>query len=226
MTEIKAALDKLSPELEQWVSHQLSMQELAVDSAPELKQLFAVSALLCRTVARQPALIQDFGTGNVSQPLVPDLQGVNEAEAMRLLRQYRNAGLCRVLADDVLRAQPIATALARVSALADALINAAYGWAWRELAGQWGEPLDADGSVMPMLILGMGKLGGGELNFSSDIDLIFIYPENGNTSGGRRSCENQQFYTKLGQKIISLLHQVTGDGFVYRVDMRPAAIWR
>ena len=220
MTEIKAALDKLSPELEQWVSHQLSMQELAVDSAPELKQLFAVSALLCRTVARQPALIQDFVTGNVSQPLVPDLQGVNEAEAMRLLRQYRNAGLCRVLADDVLRAQPIATALARVSALADALINAAYGWAWRELAAQWGEPLDADGSVMPMLILGMGKLGGGELNFSSDIDLIFIYPENGNTSGGRRSCENQQFYTKLGQKIISLLHQVTGDGFVYRVDMR------
>ena len=220
MTEIKAALDKLSPELAQWVSHQLSMQELAVDSAPELKQLFAVSALLCRTVARQPALIQDFVTGNVSQPLVPDLLGVNEAEAMRLLRQYRNAGLCRVLADDALRAQPIATALARVSALADALINAAYGWAWRELAGQWGEPLDADGSVMPMLILGMGKLGGGELNFSSDIDLIFIYPENGNTSGGRRSCENQQFYTKLGQKIISLLHQVTGDGFVYRVDMR------
>lgn len=220
MTEIKAALDKLSPELDQWVSHQLSMQELAVDSAPELKQLFAVSALLCRTVARQPALIQDFVTGDVSQPLVPDLQGVNEAEAMRLLRQYRNAGLCRVLADDLLRAQPIATALARVSALADALINAAYCWAWRELAGQWGEPLDADGSVMPMLILGMGKLGGGELNFSSDIDLIFIYPENGNTSGGRRSCENQQFYTKLGQKIISLLHQVTGDGFVYRVDMR------
>lgn len=220
MTEINAAFDQLSPELEQWVSHQLSMQELADDSAPELKQLFAVSALLCRTVARQPALIQDFVTGNVSQPLVPDLQGVNEADAMRLLRQYRNAGLCRVLADDVLRAQPIATALARVSALADALINAAYSWAWHELAAQWGEPRDAQGNIMPMLILGMGKLGGGELNFSSDIDLIFIYPENGNTSGGRRSCENQQFYTKLGQKIITLLHQVTGDGFVYRVDMR------
>lgn len=220
MTEMNAAVAPISPELQQWVSHQLTMQALAVDTPPEVSQLFAASALLARTVARQPALINDLVSGSVSQSLVPDLQGVSEADAMRLLRQYRNAGLCRVLADDLLRAQPIATALARVSALADALINAAYDWAWRELAVQWGEPRDAHGSVMPMLILGMGKLGGGELNFSSDIDLIFIYPENGNTSGGRRSCENQQFYTKLGQKIISLLHQVTGDGFVYRVDMR------
>ncbi len=73
---------------------------------------------------------------------------------------------------------------------------------------------------MPLLILGMGKLGGGELNFSSDIDLIFTYPHNGETSGGRRSVENQQFFTKLGQKLISALHQVTADGFVFRVDMR------
>jgi glutamate-ammonia-ligase adenylyltransferase len=104
--------------------------------------------------------------------------------------------------------------------LADELINLAYQWAWQELAPQWGQPLDSSGQVMPLLILGMGKLGGGELNFSSDIDLIFVYPHNGDTSGGRRSTENQQFYTKLGQKIILLLNQVTADGFVYRVDMR------
>jgi len=220
MTEANSLLVPASAELQQWVSHQFAMQGLDVDAQPELAQLFAVSALVCRTVARQPALITDLITGNISQPLVPELTGVTESEALRLLRQYRNAGLCRVLADDLLRAQPVALALARVSGLADALINAAYGWAWQELAAQWGEPHDAQGVVMPMLILGMGKLGGGELNFSSDIDLIFIYPANGNTSGGRRSCENQQFYTKLGQKIISLLHQVTGDGFVYRVDMR------
>ena len=209
-----------SPALQQWVSHQLEMQGFSAEAMPELAQLFAASALLCRTVARQPEVISDLVSGNQSQPLAPDLTGKTEAEAMSLLRQYRNAGLCRVLADDLLRAQPVTTALARVSALADALINKAYHFAWHELALQWGEPRDAHGVVMPMLILGMGKLGGGELNFSSDIDLIFIYPENGNTSGGRRSCENQQFYTKLGQKIISLLHQVTGDGFVYRVDMR------
>ena len=209
----------LSSELQQWVLHQFSMQGIDTPSAMQ-QRLYASSALVSRTLARQPDLCSDLMSGAVSQPLAPDLSGCTEPQAMSLLRQYRNAGLCRVLADDVLRAQPVAQALARVSALADALINAAYQFAWQELAGQWGEPRDRDGSVMPMLILGMGKLGGGELNFSSDIDLIFIYPENGNTSGGRRSCENQQFYTKLGQKIISLLHQVTSDGFVYRVDMR------
>lgn len=71
-----------------------------------------------------------------------------------------------------------------------------------------------------MLILGMGKLGGGELNFSSDIDLIFTYPENGETVGGRRSLANAQFFTRLGQRLIKALDQVTFDGFCYRVDMR------
>jgi glutamate-ammonia-ligase adenylyltransferase len=68
--------------------------------------------------------------------------------------------------------------------------------------------------------LGMGKLGGGELNFSSDIDLIFTYPAVGVTTGGKKSLENQQFFTKLAQKLITALDQITADGQVYRVDMR------
>ena len=71
-----------------------------------------------------------------------------------------------------------------------------------------------------MLIFGMGKLGGGELNFSSDIDLIFAYPERGFTQGGRRELDNQSFFTRLGQHLINALHQQTVDGQVYRVDMR------
>ena len=66
----------------------------------------------------------------------------------------------------------------------------------------------------------MGKLGGRELNFSSDIDLIFTYPQMGETQGARRSLDNQQFFTRLAQKLIAALHQKTADGFVYRVDMR------
>ncbi|MGY6420909.1 bifunctional [glutamate--ammonia ligase]-adenylyl-L-tyrosine phosphorylase/[glutamate--ammonia-ligase] adenylyltransferase, partial [Proteus mirabilis] len=62
--------------------------------------------------------------------------------------------------------------------------------------------------------------GGFELNFSSDIDLIFAYPENGVTPGGRRELDNAQFFTRLGQKMIKVLDQHTMDGFVYRVDMR------
>jgi hypothetical protein len=74
--------------------------------------------------------------------------------------------------------------------------------------------------AQPLLILGMGKLGGGELNFSSDIDLIFAWPEHGSTQGGRRELDNAQFFTRMGQRLIKVLDQPTMDGFVYRVDMR------
>ncbi|MEH6453438.1 MAG: bifunctional [glutamate--ammonia ligase]-adenylyl-L-tyrosine phosphorylase/[glutamate--ammonia-ligase] adenylyltransferase, partial [Psychromonas sp.] len=76
------------------------------------------------------------------------------------------------------------------------------------------------GERQPLYVFAMGKLGGRELNFSSDIDLIFSYPERGETQGGRRAVDNQPFFIKLGQRIIAALHQITVDGFVYRVDMR------
>lgn len=208
----------------------LALQRAQLDFAlPEvaeqqLLRLLAASPLLGRCLKLQPQLLDGFLSGQASFT-APDLtqpqtQPQNEAQMMTALRRYRNASLCQILADDLLRGQEISVALQRVSQLADQLINLAYQWAWQELSLQWGQPLDDAGQVMPLLILGMGKLGGGELNFSSDIDLIFVYPQNGDTQGGRRSTENQQFYTKLGQKIILLLNQTTADGFVYRVDMR------
>lgn len=221
-----ATLLNLPADLPAELAHALALQRAQLDfSLPEpqerqLQQLLAASPLLGRCLKLQPQVLEGFLSG---QPgfSAPDLsQPHTEAQAMAALRRYRNASLCQILADDLLRAQDISTALQRVSMLADELINLAYQWAWQELTPQWGQPLDSIGQVMPLLILGMGKLGGGELNFSSDIDLIFVYPDNGDTSGGRRSTENQQFYTKLGQKIILLLNQVTADGFVYRVDMR------
>ncbi len=69
-------------------------------------------------------------------------------------------------------------------------------------------------------MLGMGKLGGGELNLSSDIDLIFLYPESGVTEGQRKSVSNQEFFIRVGQTVIKLLDSQTVDGFCFRVDMR------
>ena len=71
-----------------------------------------------------------------------------------------------------------------------------------------------------MLVLGMGKLGGHELNFSSDIDLIFAYPLKGETDHPRKPLENQPFFTKLAQKLIAALNKITVHGQVFRVDMR------
>lgn len=212
--------------LQQAVQSQLSvapvaeiLQALPPVQRSQIEHLVTCSSFAGRVLLQQPEQIQAL----LGLQALPQLQLTTdsaEASVMSQLRRHRNANLMHILADDVFARQSVAQSLQRVSRLADELINAAYHWAYAELAKQWGQPLDEQGQPMPLLILGMGKLGGGELNFSSDIDLIFVYPQNGETSGGRRSCENQQFYTKLGQKLIALLHQVTADGFVYRVDMR------
>tara|TARA_B100000459_G_scaffold39350_1_gene19716 strand:+ start:38 stop:2614 length:2577 start_codon:yes stop_codon:yes gene_type:complete len=120
---------------------------------------------------------------------------------------------------DVLNRQSIDASLLQVSLLANALIQQGYTWLYSSLCSKHGTPVGSHGP-MPMYILGMGKLGGHELNFSSDIDLIFTYPEKGETQGGKKSLEHQQFFTRLAQKLIQALNKVTVDGQVYRVDMR------
>ena len=204
---------------------QIALPEGEADQ--RLNTLLSSSAFIARTLQQQPALLAQLTEPAVLQAAIAaqdltlsELDPANEAAIFARLRQYRNAQLCRILSADILQLQSISASLAQVSQLADQLINTAYHWAYQQLAAQWGTPRDADGSAMPLLILGMGKLGGAELNFSSDIDLIFTYPANGETQGGRRSCEHQQFFTRLGQKLIAALHQVTAEGFVYRVDMR------
>ena len=83
-----------------------------------------------------------------------------------------------------------------------------------------GEPLSADGAYVPLMVVGMGKLGGRELNVSSDIDLVFVYEDEGDTQGGVKSISHHEWYTRLGKKLISLLSEFASDGFVFRVDMR------
>lgn len=143
----------------------------------------------------------------------------SEDDLLQVLRKFRNKEMARITFLDVLNKQPIEISLMQVSALADVLINGAYHWLYQHLAARFGKP-QSHNQDMHMYTLGMGKLGGKELNFSSDIDLIFTYPEKGETQGGRKSVEHQQFFTKLAQKLIQALNKVTNDGQVYRVDMR------
>ena len=220
----------MSAELDSLLAQRLSQHNtdgLTTAAQAVLRRLLSGSSFIHRTLTQQPVLLAEFTepkhlSAALQQQAEIRIQDVvmDEAAVFARLRQYRNAQLCRILAADILQLQSITTSLTQVSQLADQLINTAYQWAYQHLAGQWGTPLDSASQPMPLLILGMGKLGGAELNFSSDIDLIFTYPANGETQGGRRSCEHQQFFTRLGQKIIAVLHQVTADGFVYRVDMR------
>ncbi|NLS54261.1 bifunctional [glutamate--ammonia ligase]-adenylyl-L-tyrosine phosphorylase/[glutamate--ammonia-ligase] adenylyltransferase [Hafnia alvei] len=144
----------------------------------------------------------------------------DEACLMRVLRLFRRHMLSRISWMQSLKLCETADTLRQLSELAETLIIAARDRLYKTCCAEWGTPCNAQGEPQPLLILGMGKLGGGELNFSSDIDLIFAYPESGVTQGGRRELDNAQFFTRLGQRLIKALDQPTVDGFVYRVDMR------
>ncbi|HGH3371765.1 TPA: bifunctional [glutamate--ammonia ligase]-adenylyl-L-tyrosine phosphorylase/[glutamate--ammonia-ligase] adenylyltransferase [Kluyvera cryocrescens] len=144
----------------------------------------------------------------------------DETALMRALRVFRRRVMVRIAWSQALSLVSEEDTLQQLSHLAETLIVHARNWLYDACCRDWGTPCSADGVPQPLLILGMGKLGGGELNFSSDIDLIFAWPEHGSTQGGRRELDNAQFFTRLGQRLIKVLDQPTQDGFVYRVDMR------
>jgi len=142
-----------------------------------------------------------------------------EAELLALLRRWRRRELVRIAWRDLAGWAPLTETLSELSAFADAAISLACGHAQRALALRYGEPRSASGELQQLLVVGMGKLGGSELNFSSDIDLIFLFPENGETDGAR-PIANQEFFTRVGQALIRLLEAPTADGIVFRTDMR------
>ncbi len=111
-----------------------------------------------------------------------------------------------------------------MSDLAEVALDAALAQSARDLAETFGLPRDANGAQLALHVVGMGKLGGRELNVSSDIDLIFIYPEDGETDGGPdhslRRISAHDWFTRQGKALIRLISDVTGDGYVFRVDMR------
>ena len=143
----------------------------------------------------------------------------DEPALKRRLRRLRQRVLLRVMARDLSGAADLAEVCGAMSDLAEASIATALAWAEREQAARCGVPRGAGGTPQPLLVVGMGKLGGRELNVSSDIDLVFVYPEEGDTDGEQR-LSNHEYFARVGRKLIALLGDITEDGFVFRVDMR------
>ncbi len=144
----------------------------------------------------------------------------NTEEFKKILRQIRYREMATLSLCQSLNLISVEETLRKLSDLAECLILQARDWLYRQACAEMGTPTNAQGQAIPLQILAMGKLGGGELNFSSDIDLIFAFEEQGKTQGGRRCVENSKFFTRLGQRLIHALADFTPDGFVYRVDMR------
>lgn len=137
----------------------------------------------------------------------------------RALRQLRRKVVLHTLARDLTGRADLREVCATVTRLAEVTIDAAVSFHHRALAATHGEPCCENGSPQRLVVVGMGKLGGGELNVSSDIDLVFVYPEGGETNGPK-TLANSEFFDRVGRRVISSLNDRTDEGFVFRVDMR------
>ena len=140
-------------------------------------------------------------------------------EVKRELREYRNAFLTALIDRDMACPDRFADTLRRWSAFADSMLDAASRYASRQVEKRFGRLLNRQGEPVAGVILGMGKLGGYELNFSSDIDLIFLYAEDGE-SDGRKCVTAETWFTRYSQHVVALIDEVTASGFVFRVDTR------
>jgi glutamate-ammonia-ligase adenylyltransferase len=146
--------------------------------------------------------------------------GDDEASLARALRDLRKRVMLRLIARDLGGLAPLAEVLATTTALAEVAVRHALGRLDERLTAQHGRPWGAaSGRAQQLHVLGMGKLGGAELNVSSDIDLVFAYPEEGGTQGPR-PISNHEYFTRLGRRLIAALSEITPDGYVFRVDMR------
>jgi glutamate-ammonia-ligase adenylyltransferase len=145
--------------------------------------------------------------------------GLDDATLLRGLRVFRRRESLRLAWRDIAGGVAVDEILAEQTALADACIRVALEHVEAHLRQRHGVPRDRAGKAQQLLVLGMGKLGGGELNFASDIDLIFVYGAQGETDGAR-PLDNGDFFTRVGQQLIHALQQQTVDGMAYRVDMR------
>lgn len=136
------------------------------------------------------------------------------------LRRFRQFIMTRIIWRDANKLGNLRATCGELSELAEQCLAAAVKFHRQALTSVYGEPCNAAGEVQPMLILGMGKLGARELNLSSDIDLIFAFPDAGETKGKDKQLSNQEFFSHLGKRVIQSLDARTKDGFVFRVDMR------
>lgn len=174
--------------------------------------------LLAAWLHRPPNIEQSSDYATTLTALLAEV--VDEAQFQAVLRQFRARELAALSYIQSNSPHLTQTVFEHLSDLAESLVLAAKTWLFRRLCQEYGTPVNAQGEVQELIVLGMGKLGGRELNFSSDIDLIFTYPDQGETVGGRKALTNSQFFTRLGQRLISALDAVTSDGRVYRTDMR------
>jgi len=199
---------------------------LAETHRRQLPRVIAASEFVAQALIQDPQSLAWFARLDASEPGSADADyeiraasAASVEQALSLLREWRRRAMVRIAWRDIAGTAAVTETLQAVSDLADAAIRAATAAAELHLLPTFGNPHRSNPGRAPFIILGMGKLGGRELNFSSDIDLVFLSTEAGETSGPR-VIDNEEYFNRLGREIIRLLDARNADGFVFRVDMR------
>ena len=182
-------------------------------------QVAVASDFAIDTLRRQPALLEYLSHPDPAPLPLPVLDPADPDAWPGQLRRYRSAGSTRLVWRDVLGLDTVEQTLAGSTALAEQCLSIALAAVEGEFAQRHGVVRDEAGIEQRLVVFGLGKLGGGELNFSSDIDLVYAYPRDGE-SDGRRALEAEDYFARLGQRLAKLLDEVTADGFCHRVDLR------
>ena len=202
--------------------------------------LFGTSSFLSKILLSHPETLDSFVSPGASSPFKTKDEIMDELmyivtpdrhfeDKLDLMRRFRNVEMLRVGMNDIYGEISLKEVSAQLSFLADASLNLATSIAFKKMKEKYGIPIidtGRDKVEARMVIVGMGKLGGEEMAFSSDLDIIFIYSGNGETSGeyegqkDLRIISNQDFFARVGQQIISILSIPTREGYVFKVDMR------
>jgi len=196
----------------------------------QLQRVLACSPFVAELARRQPALLLDLLEGGTLWQTLPESSFRDELQLQMspegadlgvVLRRYRQRHMLRIVWRDFCRLADTRETVRDTSLLAEACIAQALASSQAELERRFGVPRGrVSGERQELIVLAMGKLGARELNVSSDIDLIFAFPEAGETDGESKSLSNEEFFTRLGRAVIKALDEVTAEGFVFRVDMR------
>jgi glutamate-ammonia-ligase adenylyltransferase len=203
-----------------------SLDELPEEVLASLGPVGAISPYVVHRVVLDPWIVQRVVCWRSGGPEV-DVGSLamwyddisDETALMRILRRWRHREMATLAWLDIAGWLPIESVLQGVSEVAEVCVQVAVDWLFEEACRIRGKPVDRGGRVQNLVVLGMGKLGARELNFSSDIDFIFAYGEDG-VLHDRRGTSYQEFYTRLARSLVRVLDTVTEDGFVFRVDTR------
>jgi len=198
-------------------------------TADTLERILPLSRFLTRLLASRPEIGEELRR-DLDQPYTAVAmrdflarEAPDEARLKAGLRRLRARVLARLVTRDLARLADLGEVMESMTVLAEVTVSHAAQVLAATLAARHGEPHSAVGKHQELVVIGMGKLGGRELNVSSDIDLIFLYPEDGETCGdaeGAQKLSNFDFFTRLGRNLIGALAEITEDGQVFRVDMR------